>query len=113
MTKEEFCQLIAHIREREEKWNKLWRLIGFHDDFNEMRYLDDLVTCLERLFDDEDDTISYWIWELEFGEQYKPGSVMLKKNPGDEEYSPVCLRTAENLFNYLANQPDWEECDDG
>lgn len=62
------------------------------------KYVDSLIesvcSLLKVYFNDEFDWISYWIWDLEFGEKYKDGMVKI----GNENTS---LKTIEDLYKVI------------
>lgn len=59
---------------------------------------DDVITLLEYIYDDrENGWISYWIYELEFGEKYREGTITL--NGKD-----IRLKTARDLWEVLITE---------
>jgi len=53
------------------------------------------ISLLNLIFDDKDDWISYYIWELNFGEYYEDGDVT------DENGSIIKLKTIRDLYDLL------------
>lgn len=98
MEYKEFEKHILRIKAAYEKDQAISDLLGVDgllilcDDL-----LDSVVDLLEREFDDESEWISYWIWELDFGKEYRPGSVMLN-------HRPVALATIQDLYNVLTEE---------
>ena len=59
---------------------------------------DDVITLLEYIYDDRvNGWISYWIYELEFGEKYREGTITL--NGKD-----IRLKTARDLWEVLITE---------
>lgn len=56
--------------------------------------VDQLVDLLAHVFEDDLSWISYWIFDLNFGENYVPGMVMTNGHN-------VPLKTIEDLWNLL------------
>lgn len=58
---------------------------------------DAALYLLKKLFNDDDDTILYWIYELECGKNWKAGCFI------DKDGNDIKLETAEDLYNYLTS----------
>lgn len=54
----------------------------------------EVTKYLKAQFNDEFDWISYWMWELNFGENWKPGTVT-------ENGNDIPLKTIDDLWNLL------------
>ena len=98
MSKESFCRVMDNYK---SMWN-------FTDEMNELfdKYKTDgniyppmctktVTDLLEFIFNDKDQWINYWIWELEFGERFEDGDAK------DADGSNIPLKTMENLYNLL------------
>ena len=98
MSKESFCRVMDNYK---SMWN-------FTDDMNEVfkKYNCDgevfppmctetVIDLLEFIFNDKNQWISYWIFELEFGKQYEDECIKYE----DGEVIP--LKTAEDLYDLL------------
>ena len=98
MSKKSFCQVMDDYK----------TMFNFTDEMNELfdKYKCDgyiyppictetVVNLLEFIFDDINQLISYWVWELDFGERYEDGDVKDKKG----EIIP--LKTTEDLYDLL------------
>ena len=59
-----------------------------------MEIENEITKYLKAQFDDKFDWISYWMWELNFGENWKPGTVT-------ENGNDVPLKTIDDLWNLL------------
>lgn len=62
---------------------------------------DDLIELLGILFEDDDDWIGYWVYELECGDKYEDGCVT-SMSGGHEVNIP--LKTVEDLWNLLISE---------
>lgn len=58
------------------------------------------IELLERLMQNKYETISYFIYELDFGAEWKPGMVVDKKG------NDVKLTTLRELYDYLLVEAD-------
>jgi hypothetical protein len=56
--------------------------------------VDSLIDMLEEYFEDENEWISYWMFELDFGSKWQSGMVQI-------EGKDVKLQTIEDLYNIL------------
>ncbi len=57
-----------------------------------------VIKLLEKIMDDPANNITYFIYELDYGREYKPGYVK------DEAGNSVDFSTAEALYDYLTKQ---------
>ena len=108
ITKERFIEIIKRL----ENYNKLQENInGLFDECIETKESDFcnagsicighesvVVELLENMFNT--DMISYWIYELDYGRQYKDGYVQ------DGEGNIVDLSTLEKLYDYLIEEAE-------
>ena len=99
ITKKEFCDAISELKRNEEfidKLNDVFREFNSDNAIYSSGLEDAIVRILENIFDDDKNGwISYWIWELNFGETYEEGDVK------DENNNNIPLRTAEELYDFL------------
>ena len=56
-----------------------------------------VLELLENMFDDYD-TISWWVYELDYGRGYRKGCIQ------DENGKNINLSTAEKLYDYLISE---------
>lgn len=95
MTKENFSTLLNAVKNHSNYICNLYRDYGI-DFINSpvMEIESEITKYLKAQFNDTDDWISYWIWELDFGKKWKPGTVTF-------EGIDVPLGTADDLWNLL------------
>lgn len=98
-SKEEFVEAIR-ILEEADKWdNKLYDAgIQLHDDAPLYQMLSEYVHMLEHMFEVEDEWISWWAWETDFGKDEKMNTVYSHED--DVEIKTV-LDSAESLYDFL------------
>ena len=111
ISKEKFVEIINRLKNYNELQNKINDLFKDNIDNKEMDFMNAGSICighesvvvylLERMFDT--DMISYFIYELDYGEKYKAGCVL------DENMNEINLSTAEKLYDYLAKSMESEE----
>lgn len=110
LSKGKFAEIIASYKE----------LLDFTDELNNVfdKYncdgeiyppmgTDTILTLLEYIFDDRDEWISYWMFKLDFGNEYEDGYVK------DKDGKYISLKTSDDLYallvdNYRSNHPDAE-----
>lgn len=98
MNKESFCKVMDDYKS----------MFNFTDEMNELfdKYKMDgniyppmctetVIDLLEFIFNDKNQWIKYWIWELGFGADYEDGDVK------DPDGSIIPLKTMENLYDLL------------
>lgn len=114
ITKKEFVKIIDRLREvndfvdeTNERAKKLNDAI-ISDFYNVMSlsisHESIVVELLANLFDDYD-TISWWLYELDYGRKYKKGCIQ------DSNGKNINLSTAEKLYDYLVMEATNEMCD--
>lgn len=103
ISKEKFVEIINRLRNYNDLKDKIDDLFKDNIDNREMDFMNAGSICighesvvvylLENMFDT--DMISYFIYELEYGEKYKAGCVL------DANMNEIDLSTAEKLYDYL------------
>lgn len=101
--KEQFVEIINRLQEAhdiQDKINEIFRnatdniICDFANSAGLMICNEDLIIeLLEDMFDN--DMISYWIYELDYGKDYIDGCIV------DEKNEIVNIKTPENLYDYL------------
>lgn len=107
ITKKEFVEIINRLKETDELKNKINSLIRestdcMITDFTEAGSLlicheDIVVKLLENMFNDTD-TISWWLYDRDYGRKFKIGDIYY-----NDGYKPD-LTTAEKLYDYLLEE---------
>lgn len=98
MTRQVFVDTINAIKDYHTKINNIQTV--FEENCQDSVFWppsleDTLINVLIEVFnDDPDNIITYYIYELEFGEKWEPG--MITDNEEDIE-----LKTPEDLYDYL------------
>lgn len=102
ITFEQFSKILAAISDMNELQDGLLDCINkYNKKQNEYGDLyipsleDQVVELLKVMFNDKDDWISYWIYELEFGRKADKYTV------ADENGNNIPLKTIEDLWNLL------------
>lgn len=103
ISKDRFVEITNRLKDYNDLQNKIDDLFEESIDNKEMDFVNAGSICighesvvvylLENMFDT--DIISYWIYELDYGEKYTKGCIV------DEELNEVDLSTAEKLYDYL------------
>ena len=107
ITKKEFVEIIDRLKETNdfveetnERARKLKDAIR-SDFFNAMSlsisHEEIVVQLLENMFNDED-IISWWIYELDYGRKFKLGCIQEEKNG---KIVNIDLSNEEKLYDYL------------
>ena len=107
LEKREFVKIIDRLRESSELVDKVNELFWNSRDNVECDFCNGaglqisheslVVNLLEKLMRDHCENISYFIYELEYGKQYKAG--MVTGPEGD-----IDLGTSEALYDYLVRE---------
>ena len=108
ISKEKFVEIINRLKSYNELQNKINDLFKENIDNKEMDFMNAGSICvghesvvvylLENMFDT--DMISYWIYELDYGREYKDGYVQEKKKKN------IDISTAEKLYDYLIKETE-------
>ena len=67
---------------------------GFHNEIA----IDLVLDMLKRLTHDECDNISYYIWEINWGEDWEEGYIT------DEDGTDIPMKTIKDLYSYLEEE---------
>lgn len=99
ITKDDFCKIINDLKRNDEFLDDIRDVFRKHQKEEQIYSTglkDKIVNLLETIFDDnKTNWISYWIWELDFGEKYKEGDVT------EKDGIVIPLKTAEELYDFL------------
>lgn len=111
ISKEKFVEIINRLKSYDELQDKINDLFKDNIDNKEEDFMNAGSICighesvvvylLERMFDT--DMISYFIYELEYGEKYEKGCIL------NANMSEIDLSTAEKLYDYLIKSLESEE----
>ena len=99
---EAFKRYIEHIKAMRKLDHDICDAIGeyresvsdFADFWMPSLMESDLVDLLSRVLDDEE-LLTYWIYDLDCGEEYEDGCVL------DDNDQPIACRTVEELWDAL------------
>lgn len=100
LSKEEFTKIIESYKKSFDFTDELNKLFDRYDCDGEIYPpigSEDVVTLLEFIFDDRDEWISYWIFELDFGKEYEDGYIK------DRDGKHIPLKTSDNLYDLLVD----------
>lgn len=110
ISKDKFVEIINRLKNYNNLQDKINDLFKENIDNKEMDFMNAGSICighesvvvylLEKMFDT--DTISYFIYELDYGEKYKAGCVL------DENMNEIDLSTPEKLYDYLVQDIESE-----
>ena len=111
ISKEKFVEIINRLKNYNELQDKIDNLFKDNIENREKDFINAGSICighesvvvylLERMFDT--DMISYFIYELEYGEKYEKGCIL------NANMSEIDLSTAEKLYDYLIKSLESEE----
>lgn len=99
LSKTEFCKALDSLKRNEEfldELNNVFRKFNKDDMVYSTGLEDIIIGLLETLFKDkENQWISYWVWEENFGRTYKEGDVI------EKDGTIIPLGTPEELYDLL------------
>lgn len=108
ISKEKFVEIINRLKNYKELQDKIDELFKDNIDNKEMDFMNARSICighesvvvelLENMFNT--DMISYWIYELDYGREYKDGYVQ------DGEGNNIDISTVEKLYDYLIKEAE-------
>ena len=103
ITCEEFINIMKHFEDKRDFGDKFrailaeYKMLDFVDPycFDDIKADDIIIQLLMKIFNDEDNWISYWVCELDCGRDWTPG--MVTDNQGND----ICLSDSWHLWNLL------------
>ena len=98
MSKESFCEVMDNYRSMfdfTDEMNDLFDKYKMDGNIYPPMCTETVIDLLEFIFNDKNQWISYWVFELEFGKQYEDECIKWE----DGEVIP--LKTAEDLYDLL------------
>ena len=107
ISKEEFIRIIKRLEETEMTKNKINKIIKestdcIISDFTNAGSLmichEDIVVELLEIMLDGGDTISWWIYDLEYGKKYEDGCIT------EKDGTIIDLSTVEKLYDFLISE---------
>jgi len=108
MNKEDFIKYMTRVVDLIELQDALDETLHFYNKSNERYYpsgiympnlVSDVLELLERIMDDKNEWISYWVYELDCGNKTWSDSAVI-----DAENNPISLKTIEDLWDILQNE---------
>lgn len=107
MTKKRFCEILEKIEDTQDLSDAMHDLtwnygMKHHTDVSFEGVCDpmvsDVIELLEEIMHDTDEDISYFCWELNFGHDWREGSITT------QDGRSIDFSTAEKLYDYLEEQ---------
>lgn len=98
MSKESFCKVMDDYKamfDFTNEMNELFDKYKMDGNIYPPMCTETVIDLLECIFNDKNQWIRYWTWELDFGKDYEDGDVK------DKDGSVIPLETAENLYDLL------------
>lgn len=93
-----FCKTMGQIQEAYDygdKLNEFFKENHVDGYLYEPNCIEQALSLLGFIFDDKDQWIDYWVYELDFGRQYKEGTIT------DANGENIPLETVEELYELL------------
>lgn len=110
ISKDKFFEILNYFQENEQFEESLRQLLknsvrstDFMDAamFTDCKMIDYVIYLLEDNFNDSSEGwIGYWIYELNYGKEWRPGCVTLKDG------TDIKLQSKEDLYNFLIKNKD-------
>lgn len=103
LSKKDFNDIMSFIRERQKTEFKINKM--FSEEFSDCnffpysKYEAMMIKLLSIIMEDESGWISYFIYELEFGEEYEDGDITATDKDGKEVMIP--MKTTDDLYQVL------------
>lgn len=101
MKRQTFIEIIADIQAQQRKDSEISQALGYITDEESVVYISQLVTSLvitlETEFDDDDQTISWWLWDAPHAGEV-PESCYITDEKRRKEWH---ITDAGKLYDYL------------
>ena len=91
-------QEIIDITEKQDKVNNILRNVSDFLSIDMTLQVPLVVQLLEKIMNDEGEDIQYWMYELEFGKEYKDGMVL------DKDNNIIKMGTIDDLYDLLTKK---------
>ena len=111
ITKEQFVKIINRLRDYNDLQDKIQNLFRDNIDNQEMDFMNAgsicighetiVVELLENMFNDKD-TISWWLYERDYGRSFTIGIIAI-------DGVNIDLSTPEKLYDYLVKEREKKE----
>ena len=103
MSKDLFIESINYVKDlmkEQERFNDLLHEIDgeFGGGYIHSKSIDFILHLVKELSNDKYDNISYYCWELDFGDKYEEGCIT------EEDGTPIPLSTPEDLWNLIQSE---------
>lgn len=98
LSKKEFCEIIEQLRNNEEYISELNQIFRKHKKDTQVFATgleNTVVKLLESIFNDFNNWIAWWCWELDFGKHYKDGCI------SSEDGKVISIKTPSELYDLL------------
>ncbi len=106
ITKQEFVDIINRLRDYNDLQRQIQKLFENNIDNKEMDFMNAgsicighetiVVKLLRELFNlQDDDTLNWWLYELDYGREFKIGYIT------EADGTKIDLTTPEKLYDYL------------
>ena len=109
LSKKDFCKIIDDLQQNERfltKLNELFSEFKRQDQIYSTGLEDTVINLLEIIFKDtENQWITYWIWEENYGKSYRDGDVT------EMDGTIIPLATTEDLYDLLIKNMENENDD--
>ena len=107
LSKLDFVNYLCELKEYHETCIKISVASnGSINLYDATELVDVTVDLLQRAMRDKNDWIIYWMYELDFGKDYRPGCVTA------EDGSDIPLQTFDDVYDVLASEYDENGSDD-
>lgn len=101
ITFELFDSILQSVQKKDERISKISEVLGGAEEIFAVSAIDEVLRLLTEIFDDTEEWIFYWVWELQFGEKWMAGMVEIDERP-------VKLHTTLDLYKLLMGEPVYE-----
>ena len=99
LSKDDFIKYLNFLVDYDKYESKLANLnINIFENINVSHLVESYIDMLSILTHDENDWISYWMYELSHGEEYHAGDVL------DENNNNIDMSTPEKLYDFLYSE---------
>lgn len=94
---EEFDRIINSIKKKDLELEVIWDALGGCDKLYQTAMFDEVLELLKHIFLDKNELISYWVWELNFGEKWHEDCLT------EKDGTDIKLKTSADLYQLLIN----------
>lgn len=92
---EKFDRIINSIEKKDLELEVICDALGGCDKLYQTAMFEEVLELLGHIFEDKDEWIDYWVWELNYGEKWHEGCIT------ESDGTDIKLQSSADLYQFL------------